>query len=110
MRRRRTVLLVTVAIALPPAIPAQTPAVTAFIVPAHSDLAITKRYWHGDPSAVVSTEVLYLKRARERRELAVEAGHEVHRSITITQCDERRSFQLNPDTRLFGATALVDWS
>jgi hypothetical protein len=94
MRGRRLALFLSIALAVAPVVIAQTPSIPAFVVPTFADLTIKKRHSFGTTS---STEVLYLKGARERREFLYEQpgngrpGHAV-----IMQCDQRRSVQLNP--------------
>lgn len=57
------------------------------------------------------TEVLYLKGARERHEVLHEqSGNTGPGHATITQCDQRRSVQLNPEAKLYSVSVLEDWS
>lgn len=72
----------------------------AFVVPSFPDLTIKKRNSAGTTSSSVTTEVLYLKGARERREFLHERPGST-RSVHITQCDQRRSVLLNPEAKLY---------
>src|SRR5438093_746095 len=100
MRGRRSVLLLPIALAVAPAILAQTLSTPAFVVPTFSDLTIKKQHSFGPPSSRGTTEVLYLKGARERREFLYEpSGSGSLSYATILQCDQRRSVQLNPEAK-----------
>jgi hypothetical protein len=111
MRCRRSALLVPIAVAVAPVILAQTLSIPAFVVPTFADLTIKKRHSFGTTSSMGMTEVLYLKGARERREFLYEQpGNGRSRYATIMQCDQRRSVQLNPETRLYSVSVVEDWS
>jgi len=111
MPGRRSVLLLPIALAVAPAILAQTLSIPAFIVPTFADLTIKKRQSFGTTSSRSTTEVLYLKGARERREFLYEQPRSRRlSSATITQCDQRRSVQLNPEAKLYFVSVLQDWS
>jgi len=102
--------LLAIAFALAPVVFAQTRSVPTFITPAFADLTIRKHHSFGTPSWSM-TEVLYLKGARARREFLEErAGNRPHRHAVITQCDQRRRIELNPDARLYAVSVLEDWS
>ena len=55
--------------------------------------------------------MLYLKGARERREFVYEQppGTAAYGYATITQCDQRRSIQLNLEAKLYAVSVLEDW-
>ena len=109
MRGRRSASLLPLALVVAPLVAAQ--ATPEFIVPAFADLTIRKRHTFGTGSSWSTTEVLYLKGARERREFHYEQPGDVRSAhATITQCDQRRSVLLNPDARLYAVSALHDWS
>jgi len=111
MRGRRSILLLPIALAVAPAILAQTLSIPAFVVPTFADLTIKTRHSFGTTSSRGTTEVLYLKGARERREfLDEQPGNRRSNYATIMQCDQRRSVQLNPEARLYSVSVLEDWS
>jgi hypothetical protein len=111
MRCRRSALLVPIAVAVAPVILAQTLSGPALVVPAFADLTIKKRHSFGSASSRGTTEVLYLKGARERREFLYEqAGNTGPGQATIVQCDQQRSVQLNPEVKLYSVSVLEDWS
>jgi hypothetical protein len=90
---------------------AQTPSTAAFVVPKFGDLTVKKRHSFGADSSNGTTEVLYLKDARERHEFFHEVrGSKPLRHAFIVQCDERRSVQLNPETKIYSVAVLEDWS
>jgi hypothetical protein len=91
---------------------AQTLSIPAFVVPTFADLTIKKRHSFGPTSSGGTTEVLYLKGARERREFVYgqQPGNTASGYTTITQCDERRSVQLNLEAKLYAVSVLEDWS
>jgi hypothetical protein len=108
MRGRRSVLLLAIALAVAPVILAQTRPIPAF-VPTFADLMIKKRHSFGGTLSRSTTEVLYLKGARERREFLYEQpGTTGPRHATVMQCDERRSVQLNLDAKLYAVSVLRD--
>jgi hypothetical protein len=111
MRGRRSALVLPIALAVAPVILGQTLSIPAFVVPTFADLTIKKRHSFGATSSRGTTEVLYLKGARERREFLYEQwGNTRLDYATITQCDQRRSVQLNLVAKLYGMSPLVDWS
>ena len=111
MRGRRSALLLPIALAVAPVILAQTLSIPAFVVPTFADLTIKKRHSFGSTSSRGTTEVLYLKGARERREFLYEQpGNTGPGHVTIMQCDQRRSVQLNPEAKLYSVSVLKDWS
>jgi hypothetical protein len=111
MRGRTLALCIPIALALAPVVFAQTRSIPTFIIPAFADLTIRKQHSFGARSSRTTTEVLYLKGARERHEFFdAQAGNTELRHATITQCDRRRSVQLNPDARLYVVSVLKDWS
>ena len=104
-------LYVPIALALASMVWAQARAIPTFIVPSFADLTIRKRHSFDASKSRTMTEVLYLKGARERREFFnQQAGNTALRYATITQCDQRRSIQLNLRDRLYAAAMLEDWS
>jgi hypothetical protein len=111
MRGRTSILLLPIALAVAPAILAQTLSIPAFVVPTFADLTIKTRHSFGTTSSRGTTEVLYLKGARERREfLDEQPGNRRSNYATIMQCDQRRSVQLNPEAKLYSVSVLEDWS
>jgi hypothetical protein len=111
MRGRTSILLLPIALAVAPAILAQTLSIPAFVVPTFADLTIKTRHSFGTTSSRGTTEVLYLKGARERREfLDEQPGNRGSNYATIMQCDQRRSVQLNPEAKLYSVSVLEDWS
>jgi hypothetical protein len=111
MRGRRSALLLSIAVAAAPVILAQTPSITAIVVPTFADLTIKKRLSFGGTSSRGTTEVLYLKGARERREfLSGQPGETDPGHATIVQCDQRRTVQLNPEAKLYSVSVLKDSS
>jgi hypothetical protein len=111
MGGRRSALLLLIGLAVAPVILAQTQSMPTSVVPTFADLTIKKRHSFGTTSSRGTTEVLYLKGARERREFFYEErGNTESGYATITQCDQRRSIQLNLVAKLYGMSPLVDWS
>jgi hypothetical protein len=111
MGGRRSILLLSIALAVAPAILAQTLSIPAFVVPTFADLTIKTRHSFGTTSSRGTTEVLYLKGARERREfLDEQPGNRRSDYATIMLCDQRRSVQLNPEAKLYSVSVLEDWS
>jgi hypothetical protein len=111
MRGRRSVLLLPIALAVAPAVLAQTLSIPALVVPTFADLTIKKRQSFGTALSRGTTEVLYLKGARERHELLYEQpGDRGFNYVTIMQCDQRRSVQLNPEATLYSVSVLEDRS
>jgi len=111
MHGRRSALLLPIALVVAPVILAQTLSGPAFVVPNFADLTIKKRHSFGSASSRGTTEVLYLKGARERREfLHEQPGNTGPGHATITQCDQQRSVQLNPQAKLYSVSVLNDWS
>ena len=110
MRGRRSILLLPIALAVAPAILAQTLSIPAFVVPTFADLTIKTRHSFGTTSSRGTTEVLYLKGARERHEFLYEQPGKRPSFATIMQCDQRRSVQLNPEAKLYAVSVLEDWS
>ena len=111
MRGRRSALVLPIALVVAPVILAQTLSRPTFVVPAFADLTIKTRHSFSSTSSRGTTEVLYLKGARERREFfyeqpgKTEPGH-----ATIVQCDQQRSVQLNPEAKIYSVSELNDWS
>jgi hypothetical protein len=83
----------------------------SFVVPAFPDLTIKTRHTLDAAFPLVHNQVLYLKGARERIE-SVYVGFESDPAggITIIQCDERRSIQLNADANTYSVHVMKDWS
>ncbi len=104
MPGRTSAIVLSIALATATAVIAQT----HFVVPNFDDLTIKTRRAHGVGS---STDLLYLKGARERREFLYDSpGHTGQRHVMLMQCDQRHSVQLNPDAKLIrgvGVTGLV---
>ena len=104
MGGRTSAIVLPIALATATAVIAQT----HFVVPNFDDLTIKTRRAHGVGS---STELLYLKGARERREFLYDSpGHSGQRNVMLMQCDQRRSVQLNPEAKLYAVSVLEDWS
>jgi hypothetical protein len=84
----------------------------AFVVPSFTDLTIKKRHVLSAASSSGTTELLYLKGARERREFTFErpSGNARAGSATISQCDQRRNVQLNLEAKLYTVSILEDSS
>jgi len=102
MRGRTSVLLLSIVLAVAPAILAQALSTPGLVVPTFADLTIKTRHSIGPASERGATEVLYLKGARERRELLYEqSGSRSSNDATIIQCDQRRSVQLNTEAKLY---------
>jgi len=98
-------------LAAAPVILAQTPSITAIVVPTFTDLTIKKRHSFAGTSSRGTTEVLYLKGARERREFFYgQPGNARPGHATIVQCDQRRTVELNPEAKLHSVSVLKDWS
>lgn len=111
MRGRRSALLLSIALVVAPVILAQTLSGPAFVVPTFADLTIKKRHSFSSTSSSGTTEVLYLKGARERREFLYEQlGNTGPGHATIMQCDQQRSVQLNVEAKLYSVSVLNDWS
>ena len=83
-----------------------------FVVPDSRDLTIKIRRT-GD-SFLSTVDTLYLKGARQRGEHQVEGGTDPRSanmdSISITQCDKKTRFTLNPAAKTFVQVPIVDWS
>ena len=110
MRGRTSALLLPIALAAAPVILAETLSIPPFVVPAFADLTIKKRHSFGSTSSTGTTEVLYLKGARERHEfLYGQPGNTGPGHVTIMQCDQRRSVQLNSEAKLYSVYVLKDW-
>jgi hypothetical protein len=86
------------------------PALRAAAGPDAPDLTIKTRRTTDHADSSVTTEILSLKGARQRRELIVEWPDHVRpapgairasASIAITQCDERRIVLLNEEARIY---------
>jgi hypothetical protein len=111
MRGRRSALVLPIALVVAPVVLAQTLSIPAFVVPTFADLTIKTRHSFSSTSPRHTTDVLYLKGARERREFfyeqpgKTEPGH-----ATIVQCDQQRSVQLNPEAKIYSVSVLNDWS
>jgi hypothetical protein len=111
MGGQRSALLLLLALAVAPALLAQRLSIPSFVVHTFADLTIRTRHSFGTTSSRSMTEVLYLKGARERREFLYEQpGARTSSYATITQCDRRRSAQLNPGARLYAVAVMEDWA
>jgi hypothetical protein len=109
MRGRRSALLLPIALTVAPVILAQTLSIPSFIVPTFADLTIKKRHSFGTTSRGTS-EVLYLKGGRERREFIFDQQGDTSSAYAIImQCDRRRSVQLNLEAKLYSASVLENW-
>lgn len=74
-----------------------------FVVPNAPDLMLKTRRAHEGRGASSMVEVLYIKGARQRREMIFEsAGRGRQRWIHITQCDEHRVLLLNDEAKTYG--------
>jgi hypothetical protein len=83
------------------------------IVPDVPDLTIRTRQTTDQPNSSISTEVIYLKGARQRREWILEwpaSDEPAHVSTTIVQCDERRTLVLNHEARTYAYSTIEDIS
>ena len=81
----------------------------AVVVPSFSDLTIRRRHVYSETTSFGSTDTLYLKGARERREARLEGSSaKESSSASITQCDQRRTVALNPELRLYAVSAMHD--
>src|SRR6266508_3575784 len=98
---------------------AQSAASPKLVVPDAPDVMIKTRRMIDRPGAMVETEVLYLKGARQRRESSIEeppradagaatAGRRRSAWIQISQCDERRTLLVNQDARLYAYEPIED--
>jgi hypothetical protein len=104
---RRSSLVVLIVLAGASAIGSQTPSISHLVVPSFTDLTIKKRHSFGSSSSRHAIQVLYLKGARERHEFLYEQhGRRTTGHVTIMQCDQRRSVELNPEARVYAVTAL----
>jgi hypothetical protein len=111
MGGRRSALCLPIALAVAPVLLAQTLSIPAFVVPTFADLTVKKRHSFGPTSSTSTTEVLYLQGARERREFLYDySGSRSLGYATVTQCDQRRSVQLNPEAKIYSVSVLEDWS
>jgi hypothetical protein len=109
-----TLLLLVLAAAVPAVcLSGQTTAFPTFVVPDVPDVTIKTRRTIDHPNSTVETEILFLKRAWQRRERILQFPPTVNTRvappyITITRCDERRSLRLNPEARTFASSAIED--
>jgi hypothetical protein len=109
MRGRRSALRIPIALAATALVLAQMRSVAAIVVPTFADLTIRTRHSFDGTSSRPTTEVLYLKGARERREfLYGQPGNIGARHVSIVQCDQRRTVELNPDAKLHSVSVLRD--
>ena len=115
MRRTSTgtLLLFVLAATVPPVcLSGQTTAFPKFVVPAVPDVTIKTRRTIDHPNSTVETEILFLKRAWQRRERILQfpptANTTVAPYITITRCDDRRTLELNPEARTFASSAIEE--
>jgi hypothetical protein len=98
---------------------AQSPALPTFVVPNAPDLTIKTRRTFDHRNSSATTEIVYLKGARQRRETVVEWPEPVstivgsgrtHVATIITQCDERRTLSLNEEARTYAYSPIEDMS
>jgi hypothetical protein len=91
------------------------PAVTAprFVVPDVPDLTITRRRSFDRQDSTITTEIVRLKGAWQRREWIFDLPPRLqtanrHGEIAITRCDERRTLILNERARTFASMPIED--
>jgi hypothetical protein len=81
------------------------------VVPDVPDLTIKTRETTGQPNSSILTKIIYLKGARQRWEWIFEwpaRDEPAHVSTTIVQCDERRTFLLNHETKTYAYSPIED--
>jgi hypothetical protein len=86
---------------------AADPSLPKLVVPNFSDLTVITRRTIGDHTTLGT---LYLKGARQRTEYFSEKPDPLSGSISITQCDEKLTFRLNPDAKTYVSFPIEDWS
>jgi hypothetical protein len=103
-----------------PLLMAQSAAPPRFVVPNAPDVTIKTRRMADREHSDVVTEIVYVKGARQRRELTFEGplprinpgdgtdGRHTYKSIEITQCAERRMLLLNPAAKTYVYRAILD--
>jgi hypothetical protein len=96
---------------------AQSPALPKAAVPAVPDVTIKTRQTIDHENSSISTTIIYIKGARQRREDIVDWPPEVrartgskrtHMRTQITQCDERRSVLLNEEAKTYAYSPIED--
>jgi hypothetical protein len=107
-------------VSLLPLLMAQSAVPARFVVAKAPDLMIKTRHTVDHDDTDVVTEVLYLKGARQRREVTSEGpaprltpgygtnARQTHTSISISRCDERRSLMLHPAAKTYVYQAIHD--
>jgi hypothetical protein len=94
---------------------AQSAAAPRFVVPAAPDVTIKTRQTIDRKNSSVSSTIVYLKGARQRREDIVDWPPQVsgmtgskraHVVTHITQCDERRTVLLNDEVKTYVSTPI----
>jgi hypothetical protein len=95
--------LLLVAVTAASALAVHAGVVAGRLVPEVRDLTIARR--HVSDTSASQTDVLYLKGARQRREFHWN-GAARQSFVSITQCDQQLSIQLNPQTKLYTTTKL----
>jgi hypothetical protein len=98
---------------------AQSAAPPRLVVPSVPDLTIKTRETFDRENSSISTAIVYLKGARQRREDIVDFSPHVtaktgstrtHIRTSITQCDERRSVMLNDEAKTYVYSPIEDRS
>jgi hypothetical protein len=84
-----------------------------FVVPDVPDLTIKTRRTIDHPSSTIVTEIVNLKGAWQRREQvfdfpAIIPTAHTQKHVAITRCDERRTLELNEESRTYASTAIED--
>jgi hypothetical protein len=87
---------------------AAVPSLPKLVVPNFSDLTVKTRRSFGDGPTTIET--LYLKGSRQRTERFSEQPGGFGNRITITQCDAKLRFMLNPDAKTFVSSPIEEWS
>jgi hypothetical protein len=100
-------------LALLPLLIAQSAAPPRVVVPDAPDLMIKTRRTAEHQGADVTTEIIYLKGARQRREQTIEGPHasaagQRYGWIEIALCDERRMLVLNPAVKTYAYRPIQD--
>lgn len=88
---------------------AQFGATPDVVVPDGPDVTIKTRRTAAEPDSSVTTEIVYLKGARQRRESIHEWPRgPAHRWTTITLCDERRTITLNHEAKIYAYSSIEE--
>src|SRR5438046_749056 len=79
------------------------------VVPRAADLVIRTRQFMERPGSAVMSTALFFQGARQRREMTfVHARETAPTSVSLTQCDERRTVELDPQHRTYLARPIED--